>query len=76
MRNSLTKKQIHGAGTLQLAYRFNDLMHMGETMPAGDITMADARETVWIEDELRVRLIKLIGHDFYPPDHISQEAKK
>jgi len=41
---------------------------MGETMPAGVITIADARELLWIEDELHERLIKAIGHDFYPPE--------
>lgn len=68
MKNNLTKKQVHVVPTLELAMRFNRLLHTAETMPAHVLTMADAREVLWIEDELRRRLVVAIGHDFYPPD--------
>ena len=73
MRNNLTKKQVRIVPTLELAMRFNRLMLIGETMPAGIITMADARETLCIEDELRRRLLVAIGHDFYPPREVKNE---
>ena len=72
MRNNLTKKQVGQVPTLELAMRFNRLILMGETMPAGVITMAAAREILWIEDQLRERLIAAIGHNFYPPDGVAK----
>ncbi len=68
MRNNLTKIEIGWVPTNELNYRFCRLMLMGETMPAGIITYADMRETLWIEDELHGRLIAAVGHDFYPPE--------
>jgi hypothetical protein len=68
MRNNLTKKTVRQAPTLELAMRFNRLLQTAETMPAHVLTMADAREVLWIEDELHRRLLVAIGHDFYPPE--------
>ncbi len=74
MRNNLTKKEIRFVPTLELAIRFNRLMLKGEVLPAREITVGDARETLYIEDELRKRLVKAVGHDFYPPDRIEKTA--
>ena len=43
-------------------------------MAAKSIPVADAKQILWIEDELKERTIKAIGHDFYPPDRIEKEA--
>lgn len=69
MRNNLTKREVKTVNAGVLNGRYCRLMLKGEVLPAKKITVADARETVWIEDELRGRLIKLIGHDFYPPKY-------
>ncbi len=74
MRNNLTKKEIRFVPTLELAIRFNRLMLKGEVLPAREITVGDARETLYIEDELRKRLVKAVGRDFYPPDRIEKTA--
>ena len=74
MRNNLTKKEIRFVPTLELAIRFNRLMLKGEVLPAREITVGDARETLYIEDELRKRLVKAVGRDFYPPDRIEKQA--
>lgn len=71
MKN-LTKSGVQRASTMQLIIRFDRLMELGETAPAGVISLADARETVWIEEQLHERLIKAVGHDFYPPDRIEE----
>jgi len=68
MRNNLTKKEIAFVSAKELNYRYCHLLHKAETMPAGVITLTDAREVLMIEEELHKRLIKLIGHDFYPPE--------
>lgn len=65
--NNLTKKEIRTVNATVLNMRYCRLMLIGETMPADVITHADMKETIRIEDELRKRLIKLVGHDFYPP---------
>ena len=59
--------------TLELAIKFNRLMLKGELLSAREISVGDARETLYIEDELRRRLIKAIGHDPYPPDRIEKK---
>ena len=74
MKNNLTKKEIRYVPTLELAIKFNRLMLKGELLSAREITVGDARETLYIEDELRRRLVKAIGHDPYPPDRIEKEA--
>ncbi len=73
MRNNLTKKEIRYVPTLELAIRFNRLMLKGELLSAREISVGDARETLYIEDELRRRLVKAVGHDFYPPDRIEEK---
>lgn len=72
MRNNLTKKEVGIVPALALHRRYDYLMTLAETAPVHIITLADAKEMVWIEDEMHKRLIKLIGHDFYPPE---QSAK-
>lgn len=74
MRNNLTKKEIREAPTLELSIQFNRLMQKGELLSAHEITVSDAKETLYIEDELRRRLVKSVGHDFYPPDRIEKQA--
>ncbi len=73
MNNNLTKKEVREVPTLELAIRFNRLMLKGELLKAHEISVGDARETLYIEDELRRRLIKVVGHDFYPPDRIEKK---
>ncbi len=43
-------------------------------MPAKSIPVLDAKQILWIEDELKKRVIKAAGHDFYPPDRIEKKA--
>lgn len=69
MLNNLTKKEIGKVNTKVLNGRYCRLLLKGEVLPANKITVADAREVIWIEEELHKRLIKLIGHDFYPPNY-------
>lgn len=69
MRENLTKEQIGTVNARILNMRYCRLMLKGEVLPTKEIPVADARETIWIEDELHRRLIKLIGHDFYPPGY-------
>jgi len=69
MKENLTKKEIKTVNAGVLNMRYCRLMLKGETLPAKKITIADSKEIIWIEDELHERLIKLIGHDFYPPGY-------
>lgn len=68
MRENLTKAEVKMVGTAVLNMRYCRLMLKGEALPANKITVADAREAIWIEDDLYRRLIAAVGHDFYPPD--------
>lgn len=74
MKPNLTKREIRQVSTLELAFRFNRLMLKGELLSAHEITVGDARETLWIEEELHRRLIKSLGCDPYPPDRIEEKA--
>ena len=74
MSNNLTKKQVGTVKVDVLNTRYCWLMKKGEEMPAGVITYSDMKELLWIEDELRGRLIKFIGHDFYPPDRVEEKT--
>lgn len=76
MRNNLTKKDVLEANAFELVLRFDYLLDKAETLPVDEITMADARETVFIEEELRKRLIKLLGRDFYPPEYSTTACVK
>lgn len=69
----LTIKEIGIVNTKVLNVRFCELMQKGETLPAKEITVADARKILYIEDEMRKRTIKAVGHDFYPPDRIEEK---
>lgn len=69
----LLKREIGTVSTMTLNMRYCRILEQGETMDAKDIPVADAREILWIEDELRKRVIKGIGHDFYPPDRVEKE---
>jgi len=71
--NRLLKKEINLISTEDLNTRYCHILHRGETLDADDIPVTDAREILWIEDELRKRLVKAIGHDFYPPDHVEKK---
>ncbi len=70
MRNNLTKKEIKLASTEDLNTRYCRILERADMSDVEDIPVSDAREILWIEDVLRQRLIKAIGHDFYPPDKI------
>ena len=70
----LLKKEMKTVGTNVLNMRYCRILECGETMDAKDIPVADAREILWIEEELRSRVIKGVGHDFYPPDRIEEET--
>ena len=73
MKNNLIKKEVKKFSTPELNYRYCHLIKKGETLPVKEITMADAREILWIEDELRERVIRGVGHDFYPPDRVEEK---
>ena len=73
MRSNLTKKEIGKVNTKVLNGRYCRLLLKGEVLPANKITVADAREILYIEDEMRKRTIKAVGHDFYPPDRIEKK---
>ncbi len=73
MRSNLLKKEVKKFSTDELNYRFCHLVKKGETLPVSEITMADAKEILWIEDELRERVIRGVGHDFYPPDRVEEK---
>ncbi len=68
----LTKTQIKTAPTKVLNSRYCHLLEKGERIPAHEFSMAEAREILWIEDELHERLIVAVGHDFYPPEGVSK----
>ncbi len=70
----LIKKEIKIVNTNVLNMHYCRILRRGETMVAKDIPVADARQILWIEDELKERAIKAVGHDFYPPDRIEKEA--
>lgn len=72
----LLKREIQTLDTDDLNTRYCRILERGETLDADDIPVTDAREILWIEDELRMRLIKAVGHDFYPPDCIEKELPK
>ena len=69
----LTKKQVKTAPTKVLNSRYCRLLQKGERKPK-KISLAEAREILWIEDELHVRLLKQLGRNPYPPDRIEKEA--
>lgn len=71
----LTKKEVGTVNTKVLNMRYCRLLQKGETLLAHEISVADAREILWIEDELHKRVIRAVGHDFYPPDHIESDMK-
>jgi len=69
----LLKKEITLVPAKVLNMRYCRILEKAEKLRAQDIPVADAREILWIEDELRRRLITFIGHDFYPPDRIESK---
>lgn len=68
----LLKKELRLLSTEDLNTRYCHILKRGETLEAKDIPATDAKEILWIEDQLRERLIKYVGHDFYPPDRIEK----
>lgn len=70
----LTKTQVKTAPIKVLNSRYCRLLEMGEKRSAEEITVGEAREILWIEDELHQRLLKQLGRDPYPPDRIEKEA--
>lgn len=68
----LLKREIRMVNANVLNMHYCRILEQGETMAARDIPAANAKQILWIEDEFRRRLIKLIGHDFYPPDRIEK----
>lgn len=70
--NSLLKREINLMPTEDLNTRYCRILERAEALDADDIPVIDAREILWIEDELRARLVKAVGHDFYPPDRIEK----
>jgi len=74
----LSKKEIKSLSTEDLNTRYYRILERGEKLEAKDIPIADARQILWIEDILRERLTKAVGHDFYPPDRVEEikPAKK
>lgn len=61
MRENLTKKQISEATVLELAFRMNFLHALAKSRPQDEaVPMADIREGVEINAELRRRLKNLL----------------
>lgn len=71
----MLKKEIKLILTEDLNIRYCRILERAETLDAEDIPITDAKEILWIEDILHERLIKAIGHDFYPPDRIEKEKR-
>ena len=69
----LLKREVTTVNTRVLNVRYCELLQKGEEFPANEISVAEAREILWIEDELRERAIRAVGHDFYPPDRIEKK---
>ena len=69
----LLKKEIGTINTNVLNMHYCRILERGEMMAAKDIPVADAKQILWIEDELRSRLIKGLGRDPYPPDRIEKK---
>ena len=63
----LTKKQIRELSAMQLTRRVTRLQFDDE---AGSAMIGDSKEIMVIEKELKKRLIKMLGHDPYPPNKI------
>ncbi len=70
----LLKREIQTVNTRVLNTRYCTILQKAEMVPAHKIPAADAREILWIEDQLRVRLLKQLGRDPYPPDRIEKKA--
>jgi len=68
----MLKKEVKLASTDDLNTAYCYILKRAEALDAKDIPVADARRILWIEDELHERLIKAVGHDFYPPDCIEK----
>lgn len=68
------KREIKLVSTEDLNVRYCRILERAELLDAEEIPVADAREILWIEDETHERLIKAVGHDFYPPDCIEERC--
>jgi len=66
---NLTKKQIRESSAMELACRLTRLQFDEE---AGTIALGDLREIRLIEKDLRRRLVKMLGRNFYPPNYSLQ----
>ena len=64
----LMKKQVKEASTEVLNWRYHRLLEKGKELEAHEFSMAEAREILWVEEELHQRVILAVGHDFYPPE--------
>lgn len=69
----LLKREVETVTTKELNYRYCHLLEKGERIPAHKFSIAEAREILWIEDELHQRVIRVVGHDFYPPDQVEEK---
>jgi len=67
------KKEIGTINTWVLNIRYCHLLDKGEKIPAHEFSIGEAREILWIEDELHRRVIMAVGHDFYPPDRVEEK---
>lgn len=69
----LLKREITLVSTMVLNMHYCRILEKGEKLAAKDIPIADAKSILLIEDELRARIIRAVGHDFYPPDRIEKQ---
>ena len=69
----LLKREVVTVSTRALNIRYCELLQKGKNLLAHEFSIAEARELLWIEDELRARVIRAVGHDFYPPDRIEKQ---
>ena len=74
IKEKVVPAKVMSSRLWRLTIQYCRILDRAEKLDAKDIPIADAKAILRIEDELRKRLIKAIGHDFYPPAPI--EAKE
>lgn len=66
MSKNLTKKEIGKRSAMELINRARELIEARAKMPSQIAFPPNAAELVLINAEMRGRLIKMLGRDFYP----------
>lgn len=74
IKEKVVPAKVMSSRLWQLTIQYCRILERAEKLDAKDIPAGDAKKILRIEDELRERLVKAIGHDPYPPDRIEKEA--